>query len=50
MRVGLLVNFHGYPNVDIRRVYLNDMNEQGNVEDVATGQISKIMLHDAHGK
>ena len=50
MQVGLLVNFHGYPNVDIRRVYLNDMNEQGNVEDVATGQISKIMLHDAHGK
>ena len=50
MQVGLLVNFHGYPNVDIRRVYLNDMNEHGNVEDVATGQISKIMLHDAHGK
>ena len=50
MRVGLLVNFHGYPNVDIRRIYLNDMNKQGNVEDIATGQISEIVIHDANGK
>ena len=50
MRVGLLVNFHGYPNVDIRRIYLNDLNKQGNVEDIATGQISEIVIHDANGK
>lgn len=50
MHVGLLVNFHGYPNVDIRRIYLNDMRERGNVEDVATGHISQIDIHDAHGK
>lgn len=50
MRVGLLVNFHGYPNVDIRRVYLNDMNEAGRIEDVATGQISEIAIHDATDK
>ena len=50
MRVGLLVNFHCYPNVDIRRIYLNDMNKQGNVEDIATGQISEIVIHDANGK
>ena len=49
MRVGLLVNFHGYPNVDIRRVYLDDMSEQGSVEDVASGQISQIEIHDANG-
>ena len=50
MHVGLLVNFHGYPNVDIRRVYLRDMNEQGRVEDISTGQISQIEIHDANGK
>ena len=42
--LGLLVNFHGCPNVDIRRVCLSDMNEEGNVEDVATGQIAKIAI------
>ena len=50
MRVGLLVNFHGYPNVDIRRVFLGDMTKQGSVEDVSTGQISQIDIHDANGK
>ena len=50
MRVGLLVNFHGYPNVDIRRVFLGDMTKQGSVEDVSTGQISQIEIHDAKGK
>ena len=50
MRVGLLVNFHVYPNVDIRRVYLSNMNEPGNVEEVATGQMSEIAIHDANGK
>ena len=44
MRVGLLVNFHGYPNVDIRRVFLGDMTKQGSVEDVSTGQISQINI------
>ena len=44
MRVGLLVNFHGYPNVDIRRVYLKDMNSKGSVEEVMTGQISQMEL------
>ena len=50
MRVGLLVNFHGYPNVDIRRLYLSDMNERGNVENLATGQISCVEIHEANGK
>ena len=50
MRVGLLVNFHGHPNVDIRRVYLGNMSEQGCVEDVATGQISQVEIHDVNGK
>ena len=27
-----------------------DMDEQGNVEDIATGQISGIVIHDANGK
>ena len=36
--------------VDIRRVYIGDMSEQGRVEDVATGQISQIELHDTNGK
>ena len=44
MRVGILVNFHGYPNVDIRRVYLKDMNSRGSVEEVTTGQISSMEL------
>ena len=44
MRVGLLVNFHSYPNVDIRRIYLKDMNAKGNVEEVMTGQISQMEL------
>ena len=44
MRVGILVNFHGYPNVDIRRVYLKDMNSIGSVEEVMTGQISPVEL------
>ena len=26
------------------------MNKQGNVEDIATGQISEIVIHDANGK
>ena len=50
MHVGLLVNFHGYPNVDIRRIYLNNMSEQGSVEDIATGQIYQVDIHDAQGK
>ena len=50
MRVGLLVNFHGYPNVEIHRIYLNTMNDIGNVEDIATGEISPIEIHDAYGK
>ena len=50
MRVGILVNFHGYPNVDIRRVYLKDMYDRGGVEDVATGHISQVEIHDANGK
>ena len=27
-----------------------DVNKQGNVEDIATGQISEIVIHDANGK
>ena len=45
MRVGLLVNFHGYPNVEIRRIYLNDKNSAGQEENIATGEIAPIKLH-----
>ena len=45
MQVGLLVNFHGYPNVEIRRVYLNNQSDEGQVEDIETGEISPIKLH-----
>ena len=45
MRVGLLVNFHGFPNVVIRRIYLNDMNVAGMVEDVESGEVCNIKLH-----
>ena len=44
MRVGILVNFHGHPNVDIRRLYLKDMDSIGSVEEVMTGQISSVEL------
>jgi GxxExxY protein len=45
MRVGLLVNFHAFPNVQIRRVYLQDGNSEGMVEDVETGEISPMQMH-----
>ena len=45
MRVGLLVNFHAFPNVQIRRVYLQDGSSEGMVEDVETGEISPIQMH-----
>ena len=45
MKVGLLVNFHVYPNVQIRRVYLQDKDSEGMVEDIETGYISPIQLH-----
>ena len=45
MRVGLLVNFHAFPNVQIRRVYLQDGSSEGMVEDVETGEISPIQIH-----
>ena len=45
MKVGLLVNFHAYPNVQIRRVYLQDKDSEGMVEDIETGDISPIQLH-----
>ena len=45
MRVGLLVNFHGCPNVEIRRIYLNDKNSAGQEENIATGEIAPIKLH-----
>ena len=45
MRVGLLVNFHGYPNVEIRRVFLKDRTSEGTVEDVETGTVSPIAIH-----
>ena len=46
MRVGLLVNFHGYPNVEIRRVYVKDRASEGIVENVATGDIAPILNAD----
>ena len=45
MRVGLLVNFHGHPNVEIRRIFLNGKNDAGVVEDIATGETTPIKLH-----
>jgi GxxExxY protein len=45
MRIGLLVNFHAFPNVQIRRVYLQDSDSEGMVEDIETGEISSIQLH-----
>ena len=45
MRVGLLVNFHAFPNVQIRRVYLQDGSSEGMVEDIETGEISPIQMH-----
>jgi GxxExxY protein len=45
MRVGLLVNFHAFPNVQIRRVYLQDSSSEGLVEDIETGEISPIQMH-----
>ena len=45
MRVGLLVNFHGYPNVEIRRVYVKDRVSAGIVENLATGDITPIEIH-----
>ena len=45
MRVGLLVNFHAFPNVQIRRVYLQDGSSEGMVEDIETGEISPIQIH-----
>ena len=45
MRVGLLVNFHGFPNVVIRRLYLNDVKDAGLVENIETGEIGDIKLH-----
>jgi GxxExxY protein len=45
MRVCLLVNFHGYPNVEIRRVFLDNQDREGKVEDVETGEITPIHLH-----
>ena len=45
MKVGLLVNFHAYPNVQIRRVYLQNEDSEGMVEDIETGDISPIQLH-----
>ena len=45
MRVGLLVNFHGYPNVEIRRVFLHGKNDAGVVEDIVTGETTPIKLH-----
>ena len=45
MKVGLLVNFHSYPNVKIHRVYLQNNDSEGIVEDIETGDISPIRLH-----
>ena len=45
MRVGLLVNFHVFPNVQIRRIYLHDGNSEGMVEDIETGEITPIKMH-----
>ena len=45
MRVGLLVNFHAFPNVQIRRVYLENENSEGTVEDIETGDITPIQMH-----
>jgi GxxExxY protein len=45
MRVGLLVNFHAFPNVQIRRIYLHDRNSEGMVEDIETGEITPIKIH-----
>lgn len=35
MRVGLLVNFHAFPLVDIKRLYLGDLTDAGSVTDIA---------------
>ena len=45
MRVGLLVNFHAFPNVQIRRIYLQDEKSEGMVENVETGDITPIEIH-----
>ena len=35
MRVGLLVNFHAMPSVEVRRIFLSDMGERGTNENIS---------------